>query len=459
MNRALLILTGAVGALLALGGGVLLLMYALWPVLAERALDGPVLSTPDQGVASVAQWAALGTFGLGLGLALLWHVRRGWEDRRSAGFRVAPLLTGLALLGFPLVLLAGVTVLAWAQAPRGYLFPLSHLLAIAVPGLVALGLAERAGRSRPAPPPAVAPGGLAGRDSRIDRYGEPLAQAVVGPPSWRRVVGSLGWGLTGGALLSMVLEVLALVAGVMAAAVILALVGQGATIEDWLSTMPADGDVTGMLDTAGARELLANPLVVAGLVFAVGVVVPVIEELAKSLAIVLLRARLTMPRDGFLYGVAAGVGFGMFENIFYNVESLDEWWTVASLRFGAILMHALASGLMGLGWYYGLRRRDWRRFSWLALASFAVHGLWNGSQVVIIAISAQWGNSLDLVAMIQEGNPGGWVLLGWTVSLSLLAAALLVVLPRRLARAGRVTPLSRPAAPYHPAPAPSHIVQ
>ena len=54
------------------------------------------------------------------------------------------------------------------------------------------------------------------------------------------------------------------------------------------------------------QDQLNNPLVLLALIAGVGLVVPVIEETAKSLAVVILGRRLGSPRDGFLYGVAAG---------------------------------------------------------------------------------------------------------------------------------------------------------
>ena len=59
--------------------------------------------------------------------------------------------------------------------------------------------------------------------------------------------------------------------------------------------------------------------------------------------------------------------------------------------------------------------------------------------------------------MLREGNPGGWLMLGWTEGLSLLAAVLLVVLPRRLAQAGRGEASRTPAVRYRPAVAPATI--
>src|SRR5689334_20515648 len=96
MSRLVLVLTAGVAALLTLVGGLLLAMYATWPLLTARLAAAAAPGDSDQGIASVAQWAVLGFFGLALGLALLWHVSRDWRRQRSARFRVAPWITVLA---------------------------------------------------------------------------------------------------------------------------------------------------------------------------------------------------------------------------------------------------------------------------------------------------------------------------------------------------------------------------
>lgn len=429
MNRTLLFLTGLAALLFVALGGLSFLLYTLWPLF-ERGQGG---AAPGDDVIAAAELGVMGILGLGLGGGLLWHVRRDWQNRRSIPFRVSrPILLG-ALILFPLVIGGGLTVLRLPHTMQGYLFPLAQLLAVLLPAVVALGAVERAGRTAPARLVPVQSGGLTGRDSRTDPYGEPLRQAVLGPPTWRRLLSALSWGLTGGAALAMILEVGALVAALAVIALFMGANGQGGQLNQWLTTLQ-NPDAVG----SGGTDVQAqfnNPLMVLALIAAVGVVVPIIEETAKSLAVAILGRRLGCPRDGFLYGAAAGAGFGMLENVFYNVNTLDDWWSTATLRFGTILMHALASGLVGLGWYYALRRHDRRRLLGLGLAAMALHGLWNASQVVIIKFTVDSSGSGDPFALIAAGNPAGWAVLAWNVGLTLVTASLLIVIPMRLARA------------------------
>jgi RsiW-degrading membrane proteinase PrsW (M82 family) len=431
MNRTLLFVTGLAASLFAAFGGLSFLLYLLWPLL-ER---GPARPAAGDDVIAAAQLGVLGVLGLGLGGGLLWAVSRDWQHRGSVPFRVPAWMVPAALFFFPLVIIAGLTVLRWPHTAQGYLFPLVQLLAVVLPAVVALGLVERAGRTPPVAQPAALPGGLAGRDSRANPRAEPLRQAVLGPPSWRRVIGAVSWGLTGGALLAIVLEIAAVVAALALLALFLGATGQGGQLDQWLTALQDPSALSGSQDTADLQAQFSNPLVVLTLIVAVGLVVPLIEEMAKSLGVVILGRRLGSPRDGFLYGVAVGAGFGMLENVFYNVNTLEDWWSTAALRFGTILMHALASGLVGLGWYYALRRHQRGRLLGLGLAAVALHGLWNASQIVIIKLAVDQAGNADPLALIAAGNGVGWAMLAWNVGLTLGTVLLLITIPHRLAQA------------------------
>jgi RsiW-degrading membrane proteinase PrsW (M82 family) len=431
MNRTLLFLTGLGAAALAAFGGLSFLLYTFWPLFEQ----GRARPNAADGVIAAAELGVLGVLGLVLGFGLLWHASRDLQARRSAPFRVPSWTVPGAVLLFPLVIVAGLNVLHWSRTAQGYVFPLAQLLVVVLPAVVALGLVERAGRTPPLRLVAAPAGGLTGRDSRGDPHGEPLRQAVLGPPSWRRVVSALSWGMTGGALLAIVLEIAAAVAALAVVAVFLGATGQGGQLDQWLTALQDPGALGASGDDAVLQTAFSNPLVVLTLILAVGLVVPLIEETVKSLAVVILGRRLGSPRDGFLYGVAAGAGFGMLENVFYNVNTLDDWWSTAVLRFGTILMHALASGLVGLGWYYALRRKERRRLLGLGLAAVALHGLWNASQIVIIKLTVDLGGGGDPFALIAAGNGAGWAVLAWNAGLTLVTALLLITIPLRLAQA------------------------
>ncbi len=74
-------------------------------------------------------------------------------------------------------------------------------------------------------------------------------------------------------------------------------------------------------------------------------------------------------------------------------------------RWGATLMYALASGLMGLGWYGFLAQgQPWRLLGAYG-ASVGVHALWNGAAMALITLS-----SLALISLEDPLALGGWAL-------------------------------------------------
>jgi RsiW-degrading membrane proteinase PrsW (M82 family) len=156
---------------------------------------------------------------------------------------------------------------------------------------------------------------------------------------------------------------------------------------------------------ATASSLFGNTLTHFILEFAVGAeraslitpvaVAPLVEEPTKALVLLLLiRSRqFDNATDGFVYGAASGLGFGMTENFMYfstaaQMASADPWngivaWAgtvVARTAFSAV-MHATASSLVGASVGFA-RYRGWPALLTLPFlglgAAMGMHALWNG---------------------------------------------------------------------------------
>ena len=118
-------------------------------------------------------------------------------------------------------------------------------------------------------------------------------------------------------------------------------------------------------------------------------IAPLAEEPAKALALALVaRSRhFDGPADGFVYGAAAGFGFGMTENFMYFVSvafggDLGVWAQTVFVRtLYSGVMHGTASALAGAA--IGLTRfqRPSLRVAGALgglSAAVALHALWNG---------------------------------------------------------------------------------
>ncbi len=135
----------------------------------------------------------------------------------------------------------------------------------------------------------------------------------------------------------------------------------------------------------GDTAALVTPVVIA----------PLMEEPTKAavLFIVLLSRQFDNTTDGFVYGAATGLGFGMTENFLYfsnaaamaqfdPVNGMLAWMTtVAARTFFSALMHATASSLVGAALGF-TRMRHWATLIVAVPVGFAgamgMHALWNG---------------------------------------------------------------------------------
>jgi hypothetical protein len=167
-----------------------------------------------------------------------------------------------------------------------------------------------------------------------------------------------------------------------------------------------------------AYGLLASPPVLIALGLIVLVIVPLVEEMFKSLGVVVMSYGRPSKAQTFFWGLAGGAGFALAEGLFSGALSLEDWGGTALLRVGATAMHCLGGGLMGLGWYYLFAtRRPWRLLGAYA-ASASLHSLWNAAALGMIFISSSVvASAADEVGLAL----GGLVTVGLMAFLSLLA--------------------------------------
>ncbi len=111
------------------------------------------------------------------------------------------------------------------------------------------------------------------------------------------------------------------------------------------------------LGTDYTMQIFVDP--VAAELIGASVVAPIVEEIVKAGALVLLillfRKEIDSPLDGIIYGGLVGFGFAAVENVLYFASALAEGGTgglvfltlLRAFVFG--LNHALFTGLTGLG--------------------------------------------------------------------------------------------------------------
>lgn len=252
----------------------------------------------------------------------------------------------------------------------------------------------------------------------------------------RDLIWQVSFGALGATLLAGALETFSLLgAGLVSGLLLLVLPGGQATVER-LNTVLEQGVM--LQDPQAMLAVLLSPALLMAVLLFVSVVTPLIEEVAKSLGVVLTAAarhRLG-PAQAFALGVMAGTGFSFAEALFYGAMELPEGWAGPVLvRSSTAAVHGLATGLIGLACYALLVRRSRVGSGLLALASVGVHGAWNaaGGLLLLAGINTVQGG----VGPLQPTSILAVLAVLLQVLLFLLVLALLVGIDHLLAANAR----------------------
>ncbi len=354
---------------------------------------------------------SIAALGLGLGLALAWTGFTGLRGKVSRLFRPGGWWLTACLVGWVLAVAVGQALISFdLLAP--VTFPLFHVAGLALPAIAILALTGRITGGGATQDPVNAILALTGR-------------ATGRGATQRQVAGQVVLGALGITSVAFALELAVIVAGAVIVGLMLALTPGGPALLTELRaivTNPAR-----LQDMQMLSRWLLEPEILIPVIGLVVVAVPLIEEAAKGCGVPLLSLllrRAPTPAQGWVWGVAVGVGFAITEGLFNGAASLSFWAGIALLRVGATAMHATNAGLTGLGWARTLAsRRPWPLLMYY-LAGVSVHGLWN-ALTMLIAVASLWTASRvgDSAAMML----GGLGMLAGLSGLALLTLGVLAV--------------------------------
>ncbi len=185
-------------------------------------------------------------------------------------------------------------------------------------------------------------------------------------------------------------------------------------------------------------RLLEDP-VILGLVLAnFSLFVPLIEELAKPMAVWILMWRTKLnPAQGFGLGMLSGAGFALFENLFS--AGVTEWTSTTLVRIGATAFHLATAGLMGWALVSAKNEKRYMRLIGVYIFNIILHALWNGTVVINSLSSLDTSAPVELLPFQLPIISSFILLLITAVSISILA-----VMNKRLRlQPGSVTPIVR----------------
>jgi hypothetical protein len=236
------------------------------------------------------------------------------------------------------------------------------------------------------------------------------------------------WGLINtsvflSAMLIILLEVI--VVAVVAIVGISSLV-QNADMLPYMQLFQSQGEI----DPAALKSLESDliPLlnqpglyVVIGLLFCL--VVPIIEELFKPLAVWAFAGKNITPAEGWAAGMLCGAAFGLLESLsMINVASGDLWLTTAIGRVGTGLLHVFTAGISGYVLAKTWQDRNYLRLSLVYLGVIVLHGSWNFFALLMGVSHLAMPISVPAISGLMAIST--WVLAGLAV---LMAAGIWII--------------------------------
>lgn len=199
-------------------------------------------------------------------------------------------------------------------------------------------------------------------------------------PRWR-VFSIIGLSMSISPLIMIILEMIVLLAIIFAGIVIIAIQNPD-LFQEMLhlgQQLQTGADPERILTLAA--PYIATPAVIAVLLGYIAVLVPMIEELLKPLAVWIFAKNMESPAQGFAMGVFSGAAFALLESLNASGDGSTNWPVIVSIRAGTSLLHMTASGLVGWGIASAFREKRARRFFAAYFSAVAIHGIWNACAI------------------------------------------------------------------------------
>jgi RsiW-degrading membrane proteinase PrsW (M82 family) len=332
-------------AAIALGQGIITILLGVF----NTAMPGFMDTDPGMRITLGIVSGVLGLLLIPSGLSAIYRLRNQPTPHwLTFGLSQKPGLFTLALTLFPVVIIMG-WLAARSEILSLILIPIAGVLGICIPilCLVSFGQHELEG----------------GSDQR----------------KW----GLLGFSLTITTGIIVLVEVLAILAGLITVIVWLSFnVEMYDLVMDIQSRITqVGGDMDAIINIL--LPYLSKPAVIFWILIAVAVITPLIEEILKTLGVWLFVKRKLTPVEGYVAGLICGAGFALIEGLFNlaGAATPQDWVSLVIGRAGGSLLHIFTGGLIGWGlaetWHSG----KFQKYLLAFLGALIIHGLWNALAV------------------------------------------------------------------------------
>jgi hypothetical protein len=208
--------------------------------------------------------------------------------------------------------------------------------------------------------------------------------ALHGLPLGRqfRAWGIFSLGLTVGPLIILIVETVSMLVAFIGAAVIIAM------NPDMLRELQSVMERLALVNNADEVFQLLGPYIFTPVMIflgltAISIVVPIIEELLKTVSMWFAGNRILGTTDGYIMGILCGAGYAFFESMGIGPGSGASWAMVSFARFGTDVVHVLNGGLMGWALVSAWRERRYVQLAAIYAVAILLHGFWNALSILI----------------------------------------------------------------------------
>ena len=207
-----------------------------------------------------------------------------------------------------------------------------------------------------------------------------LGRMKFPPNSAQRNWGAFGAGLTLTPAITFIIEILLLI---IIGLFWLVLIQTRPELEQeirYLLNVVSESSVESEIPARWVAEFVNRPEVTGTIFLYFSLLIPLVEELLKPLAVYFLLGRKLQPWEGFMIGATAGTGYALFENLTIGAGA-DTWSFVMISRLGTAAIHILTTGLVGWGLASAWTEKKYGRLAGSFIAAVALHGVWNGLNI------------------------------------------------------------------------------
>jgi hypothetical protein len=167
------------------------------------------------------------------------------------------------------------------------------------------------------------------------------------------------------------------------------------------------------------EPLFSSNMIIALCLAFFSILVPLVEELFKPLAVWFLAGKKLTPSEGFAAGIFCGAAYGLIESLMMlNVADTGLWQTLVITRVGTGLLHILTAGLSGWALAKTWQDQKYIRMALMYAGVVLLHGIWNMFAIFMGLNSMTLPISSPLIGTLM--NNSTWILGGLAVLMLLL---------------------------------------